>query len=59
MLFIHDEQLIRALLQIAEREKRSVEDVLRTMIERYLRESGESTEHRDRVQSVSSARSEA
>jgi hypothetical protein len=32
---IHDEQLARRLEQIVERENRSIEDVLRTLVDRY------------------------
>jgi hypothetical protein len=35
MLIIHDEQLARDLQQIAEREQRNVEDVLKAMIAQY------------------------
>jgi hypothetical protein len=35
MLVIHDEQLARKLQQIAEREKRPVEDVLASMVAQY------------------------
>lgn len=35
MLVIHDEQLAKDLQQIAEREHRPVEDVLKTMVEQY------------------------
>jgi hypothetical protein len=59
MLVIHDEQLIKALQQIAEREKRSVEDVLWSMIEWYERESGASTKHHDKDRSVKLDRAEA
>jgi hypothetical protein len=51
MLVIHDEQLAKELQEIADRENRPVEDVLKTMVNRYPTEATEST--------VESAESEA
>jgi hypothetical protein len=36
MLVIRDEQTVRKLEQIAEREQRPVEDVLKSLVDRYL-----------------------
>ena len=40
---IHDEELARQLRQIAEREHRPVEEVLKSMVERYPADSGAET----------------
>ena len=55
MLVINDEQLASALNQIAEREKRPVEDVLKSMVAHYPTESSASvspSSKRDAVQGV-------
>lgn len=55
---IHDEESLRRLQQIAEREQRSVDDVLKTMIDRYLVESP-AVEKRDPSEGVRRVRQKA
>jgi hypothetical protein len=49
---IHDEELARQLQQIAEREKRPVEDILKTMVARYPAAPTERPDNSDAVKRV-------
>jgi hypothetical protein len=58
-LEIHDEELARKLRQIAEREHRPVEDVLKSMVERYPAEIRDETPKADQSEAVRRVRRKA
>lgn len=59
MLVIHDEQLAKELQQIAEREQRPVEDVLKAMIAQYPLEPVTDTPKYDKAEAVRNVRRKA
>jgi hypothetical protein len=59
MLVIQDEQLASALQQIAEREKRPVEDVLKSMLAQYPTESSEAASRPDKREAIKRVRRNA
>jgi predicted ATPase with chaperone activity len=56
---IHDEQLARQLRQIAERENRPLEEVLRSMVERYPGETPDEPSERETSDAVKRVRRKA
>jgi hypothetical protein len=59
MIVIKDEQLARELQQIAEREKRPVEDVLKSLIAQYPSESAGGTAKVEKSEAVKQVRRKA
>jgi hypothetical protein len=56
---IHDEQLARRLQQIVEREKRPVEDIIRTLVDKYPEVTPAETSKPDKSEAVKRVRRKA